>query len=330
MKKIYLILIVLCLCLSACADKDIDITILHTNDIHGQHHPIDYKTGYREHKNVGGTARRATMINDIRKATDHRVLLFDIGDISGRGEYEKYYGEPEIKIMNYLKYDAMAAGNAEFKLAKKEKRTPESIDFFRERIKEASFPILTANVYDNETGKRAFQPYVIINEGDIRIACVGMTTLKCRTYPECENLTFTDPKEELEKIFKELSGKYDIFILLSHLGDLHDGALAGIFPQIDLIIEGDFHTFRAKPRFIPKKDPKEGEIGGTLVCQTGELGVMLGKLDLKIDEETKRIKSYDYHLMEVSDKYAEDPKIEEILKDYEKNKNHKPKIIGRN
>ena len=345
MKKVYLLFVILSLCMCACADKDVlnggdksqdsleleKITILHTNDIHGQHHPMDYKTNFREYKDLGGTGRRATLINNIRKETNHRVFLFDIGDISGRGEYDKYFGEPEIKIMNYLKYDAMVAGNAEFKLTRKEReRTPEAIEVFKERIKEASFPVLTANVYDNKTGKRAFTPYVIFVEDDIRIAAVGMTTLKCRTYPECENLTFTDPREELEKIFKELEGKYDIFILLSHLGDLPDGALVNVFPQIDIIIEGDYHTFRPWPRFMPRKDGKTEGLGGTLICQTGELGIMLGKLDLEIDKKTKKIKSYDYHLLEVSDKYKEDPKIEEILKDYKINENHKPKIIGRN
>ena len=306
MKKLYLFLLVFFAVLSLYG-SDLNITVIHTNDIHGQSHPFDY----RGLKNYGGAARRATLINDIRKEVKNRVFLFDIGDISGRGEYENYYGQPEIKLMNYLKYDAMTLGNAEYKLDRFEKdQGPRAIDIIHKRVKEAKFPCLCANVYNNKTGKREFLPYVIFEEKGVRIACVGMTTLKCRTYPQTVNLTFTDPAQEWKKVLEELKGKYDFLIFMSHLGDLADVALAKLYTEIDMVIQGDFHTFLDKPMEIDRGDHK------CIICQTGELGICVGRCDLTIDEKTHKIKNYDYRLIPVTNKYKDDEEVNRILSNY--------------
>lgn len=321
MKKLNFILI-LTLLASFVICEEIPITILHTNDIHGQMHSFHYKNKVRDYENIGGAARRATLINDIRKEKQ-KTFLFDIGDIAGRGEYKDYYAEPEIKIMNYLKYDLMTLGNHEFKLYEGTNLPKEEeLNELGKRIKEAKFPILCANVYKD--GKRLFKPYVILKEKNIRIAVVGMTTPKIKNYPV--PIEYVDPNVEFKKVLDELKGKYDILIFASHLGDLFDYAIGNLYPDIDIIIEGDFHTFLDKEGIIPNKTKK---IGGTIVCQTGELGVMLGRIDLNVDRDTKTISSYKYELIPITDKYSEDNKINEILSKYKCN-NNKPVIVSLN
>lgn len=322
MKKSNFILILI-LFFTILFSEEIPITILHTNDIHGQMHPFHYKNKSMDYENIGGVARRGTLINTIREENKHKTFLFDIGDIAGRGEYKEYYAEPEIKIMNYLKYDLMTLGNHEFKIYEgTDLPKEEALTVLNKRIREAKFPVLCANVYKNN--KRLFKPYVIFNEKNIKIAVVGMTTPKIKNYPI--EIEYSDPNAEFKKVLEELKGKYDILIFASHLGDPIDYALGNIYPEIDVIIEGDLHNFLAKEGSIPNKSKK---IGKTILCQTGELGVMLGRIDLQIDSDTKEISSYKYELIPITDKYKEDTKINEILSKYVSN-NNKPVVASLN
>ena len=55
------------------------ITVLHTNDVHSHIDP--FPTSHSEFPNLGGLARRATLVDQIRKENPS-TLLFDAGDIS--------------------------------------------------------------------------------------------------------------------------------------------------------------------------------------------------------------------------------------------------------
>jgi 5'-nucleotidase len=64
--------------------------------------------------NMGGVARRASLIETIRKE-DPNVLLLDAGDIFQGTPYFNYYGgELEFKLMSMMQYDASTIGNHDF------------------------------------------------------------------------------------------------------------------------------------------------------------------------------------------------------------------------
>src|SRR4051812_25145589 len=79
------LLVALALALSlanaACAGRRLELTLLHTNDIHGHMLPYDYG----DRMDVGGAARRATLIDRIKRETRHPVLVIDSGDTTTRG-----------------------------------------------------------------------------------------------------------------------------------------------------------------------------------------------------------------------------------------------------
>ena len=54
------------------------ITILHTNDVHS--HIDAFPATHSRHPNMGGVARRATLVEQIRNENPN-TLLFDAGDI---------------------------------------------------------------------------------------------------------------------------------------------------------------------------------------------------------------------------------------------------------
>src|ERR1700689_2037518 len=82
------------------------LTILHDNDIHGHLRSFCYvevAKGPDEHCEIGGAARRATLVKRLRAEARAPVLLIDSGDTSTRGPLiTDYKGLDEIAAMNAI------------------------------------------------------------------------------------------------------------------------------------------------------------------------------------------------------------------------------------
>lgn len=87
-----------------------DLVLLHTNDVHARVEETDKfsgKCGGGGGGCFGGVARRATMINRIRRA-ERNVLLLDAGDqFQGTVWFYHYRGAEAAHFMDKLRYDAM-------------------------------------------------------------------------------------------------------------------------------------------------------------------------------------------------------------------------------
>src|SRR5947208_9286815 len=87
-------------------EKIVKLTILHTNDTHGHLLPYSYPETFDRSSdlarlvtvhNIGGAARRATLINKIRSEKNHRTLLIDAGDIcDGTPFSTEYHGDADM------------------------------------------------------------------------------------------------------------------------------------------------------------------------------------------------------------------------------------------
>ncbi len=94
------------------ATDETRLVILHTNDVHSRIEPFPMD-GSRN-QGLGGVAARAELIRSIREAEEH-VLLLDAGDIfQGTPYFNIYKGEPEIRAMAAMNYDACTMGNHDF------------------------------------------------------------------------------------------------------------------------------------------------------------------------------------------------------------------------
>ncbi|MEK7198448.1 MAG: metallophosphoesterase, partial [Bacteroidota bacterium] len=135
------------------------ITILHTNDVHSRLDPFPMD-GSRN-QGLGGVAARAALINEIRNETD-QVLLLDAGDIfQGTPYFNIYKGEPEIKAMTMMGYDAATMGNHDF---------DSGLENFATQLAHARFPILISNYDFTATPMESmFQPYKIFQKGEVKI-----------------------------------------------------------------------------------------------------------------------------------------------------------------
>ena len=270
--------------LQACETSQKHITILHTNDTHSQIEP--FAVDHHKYSNKGGVARRASLIEKIRKQNSNTLLL-DAGDIFQGTPYFNYFGgEIEFKLMSLLKYDAATLGNHDF---------DNSIEGFYKQLPNANFDFVCANYdFKNTVLDTQVKPYKIFFKGGIKIGVFGLgIELQGLVSPSLYKETkYLNPIEITQDISKELKEDQncDLIICLSHLGyryrnpqRISDVKLASATRNIDLIIGGHTHTFLSEPTLAKNLDDKK-----VLINQVGAYGVNLGRVDFYFDEKNQK------------------------------------------
>lgn len=290
------------------------LTILHTNDIHGHLFPFDYSALGSVETGVGGAARRAAMIRQMKGAAESPVLVMDAGDVFTRGPLADLKGVPDFAVMNAVPYDVMTLGNNEFKGAS----GLEGQRIMLDRIKQARFAVVSANVVDQATGKTIVPPYKIFRLGALKVGVFGLTAQRVAGYEQAKGLEIRDPLTTAKKITAELEGKANLIVALTHIGYPKDLELAATVPGIDVIIGGDSHTWLFEPTLVndDKSSLPTWGVGGTIVCQAGEWGKCVGKLELSLrlaDGDRYRAMGYKGSLVDVNAAVKPAQDVEHIL-----------------
>jgi 5'-nucleotidase len=252
------------------------ITILHTNDVHSHIDPFGPDDG--RNANKGGVARRATLVDNIRKENPNTLLL-DAGDIFQGTPYFNYYGgELEFKLMSMLKYDVATIGNHDF---------DNGIDGLYAQLPHADFEFVSANYdFSNTIMDTHVKPYKIFIKDGIKIGVFGLGIelsglVDKKMYKETMYHNPLEVAQDMSRILKE-EQHCDLIICLSHIGYFYkknpdrvcDLNLARATKNIDLIIGGHTHTFLPKPTIAKNIEGKN-----VLVNQVGAYGLYLGKVD---------------------------------------------------
>jgi 5'-nucleotidase len=258
------------------------ITILHTNDTHSHIDP--FPIDHPKNPNMGGAARRAAIIESIRKE-EKNVLLLDAGDIFQGTPYFNYYGgELEFKLMSMMQYDVATMGNHDF---------DNGIDGFYAQLPHAKFDFVSANYdFKNTVLNDIVKPYKIIIKDGIKIGIFGLGVqldglVDKKLYKETVYNNPIEVAQDMTRILKE-EKKCDLVICLSHLGFKYkdepekpsDILLAQKTKNIDLIIGGHTHTFLDKPVIEKNSEGKE-----VLINQVGCFGVNLGRIDFYLSND---------------------------------------------
>lgn len=258
----------------------VKLTILHTNDTHSRLEAFPMDGG--RNQGLGGIAGRAKLINQIRQEEEH-VLLLDAGDIfQGTPYFNIYKGEPEIKAMTALGYDACTIGNHDFDAGMENLAT--QLD------RHANFPMLVNNYdFSGTPMENKTKPYKIFKKGKLKIGVFGVSIEGRGLIPD--NLfgatKYLDPiqkSNETAEILKK-DEHCDMIICLSHLGykyqdnKVSDEVLAKESANIDLIIGGHTHTFLDDP--VKYKNKKGEDI---IINQVGFAGIILGRLDFEFSK----------------------------------------------
>jgi 2',3'-cyclic-nucleotide 2'-phosphodiesterase (5'-nucleotidase family) len=275
----------LALSATAAAAETQTLVILHDNDLHGHLRSYCYvETGVRstEACGVGGAARRATLIAALRRKATAPVLVIDAGDTSTRGPLAtQYEGLDEVAAMNAIGYDMAAIGNNEFKLrdALDKDDAPAAQAALHRLITASKFPWLCANVTDDKGQLLdGAKPFVVRKVGRLKVAFLGLTTLKSVRYSQTKDLHFQDPVEAAAVWIPKARAEADVVIAVTHLGVDGDQRLAHQSHGLSAIVGGDSHTFLYQELNEPDLDGKP-----VPVVQDGEFGADLGELKLKFE-----------------------------------------------
>jgi 2',3'-cyclic-nucleotide 2'-phosphodiesterase (5'-nucleotidase family) len=151
------------------------VAIFGTNDIHGTAfakaliHPIT-----KEEYNYGGVEYLASYVKILRKEWDERFLWLDSGD-QFQGGIESKLSNVTIMtdFLNIITVNATAIGNHEFDYRK---------DYLYNRLEEATFLYLAANVLNETTGKALPLPNTqlikVYRMGEIKVGVIGLATIE--------------------------------------------------------------------------------------------------------------------------------------------------------
>ncbi len=175
---------------SACA------VVLSTNDEHGGLLPAQYPwTGDGP---AGGAESVAAYVDRVRETSACPVFLFSGGDLmQGTLISNLTEGRATIEAMNEIGYDAAAIGNHEFDWG---------VRTLQQRMQQARFPILGANIYERGTGLHPpwVQPYAVVERDGVRIGVIGTTT---RSTPDT-----TQPDSVAGLEFRSIAEALDLYI----------------------------------------------------------------------------------------------------------------------
>ena len=261
-----------------------EFVILSTNDMHAS---------------LENMARLATAVKECRDTVF--TIVVDAGDRwTGNAYVDLAEGRlPMIKLMNAVGYDVATIGNHDFDPGQK---------VLDEAIDEAEFDVVCANMTSSgEWLKDVDKCERIVTPKGIAVDFVGVVTSYSNGHPDgndvnFEGLHFEDPQVVAERECEVSNG--DVKVLLSHMGDDRDLALAARYGGYDLIIGG--HTHRILDTLV----------NGTVVGQTGRklknVGVtrvkMRGSKVVSVEYENVPLKGYD-----------KNAKIEQMIEDIEAN-----------
>jgi 5'-nucleotidase/UDP-sugar diphosphatase len=309
------ILAVLGLLSASRADAEL-LRILHTNDIHSHLVPFRSASG----DTVGGLARLTTLIEAQRQDMS-ACLLLDAGDLfQGTPFFNYFRGEPEVRCLSTMGYDAMVMGNHELDEG--------AVNLLTQIRTHGRFTFLAANVWVPDRvkpGKIAEtdtalvtigRPSSIFRAGNLRVGVIGVTT---ETLPQVVtargmmDVTVRPVIEAVKAQMVELRPRCDLVIVLSHCGVAPDSQLAAAVPGIDVIVGGHTHTALHTPVIAPNPANDNG-LGGTLIVQAGHWGQFLGRVDLEVVD--RRITRWTSDLLPVTKELHEDGAVRKLIAAY--------------
>lgn len=210
--------------------------------------------------------------------------------------------------MNLLGTDAVAVGEADLRYG---------LSFLRENARAKKLPLVCANLIEVSTDKPVFQPYRIVDVGNVKVGVFGLITDRGNYGPSADSLKVDVPAESAERVVKELRAKgADVVVLLSQLGKVESEDLVVSVDGIDAVIVGRNTPLLRKGRMIKN----------TVACYGGEQGQNIGQTVLTLDSKNRMTTgSNDAYRLgpEIPDK----PEVLELVKAFEEGFNEKMRKV---
>ena len=261
-----------------------EFVILSTNDMHAS---------------LDNMSRLATAVKECRDTVF--TIVVDAGDRwTGNAYVDLAEGRlPMIQLMNAVGYDVATLGNHDFDAGQK---------VLDEAIDKAEFEVVCANMESESEWLDDVEKSVrVVTPEGVAVDFVGVVTSYSNGHPDgndnnFEGLKFEDPQIVAEREGNESDG--DVKVLLSHMGDDRDLALAARYNGYDVIIGG--HTHKLLDTIV----------NGTVVGQTQRKLKNIGVTKVKM--RGSKVVNIEYMNISLK-KYAKDAEIEAQIKEIEAN-----------
>ncbi len=270
------------------SDEPFELRLLHTNDTHAR--ILEFNSfgapcraeDAAEGRCFGGVARRATVLDEIRKESPN-VLLLDAGDqFQGTLFYSRFKGTLTATVMNTLGYDAMVVGNHEFDDG------PEILAAFVDQV---DFPVLGSNVVavPGNPLENQLDQSMVLEIGGRKVGIIGVITEETTDLSSPgEGVSFEPIEETARKLIDELEGQgVDIVIALSHSGLERDRMIASAVEGLDVIIGGHTNSLLSNtnelavgPYPLVVESPRGEPV---LIVTAFAWGMLLGDLEVVFD-----------------------------------------------
>jgi len=241
------------------------LKIIHTNDVHS---------------NFENFARAVTAMKQLQ---DENTILLDGGDFADFKsiELQGTKGMAALELLDYVGYDALTIGNNEMF---------NGVDTLQFMASNSPFPFISNNLLKKDRSKlNGVVKSTIIEKNGLRILITGSSP-NLDVFNDGLGVHMLPFKESIQEEIKRNEGRYDLCILLSHIGTYEDEPLASEIPEIDVVISAHDH----------KLYPEAKIINGTILNSAGNYGEYVGIVELEvtndgvelIHSETKASKDY--------------------------------------
>ncbi len=312
----------------------VNMTVLFHSDLHSELLPwplADYNaTGTNDDPTVGGMARIATKINEIRIAKDaiaEPVLVFDDGDFLMGTPFEWLGGDPvpkyasaELLLMSssLLDYTATCLGNHEFDYSD---HGLSGILNNTNSTLGGNMPLILCSNLDMTNDYYNLGAFIqpnatmIVNGVTIGLfSVIGYGANGTMFFKGHYNIL--DPITTAQQQVNYLKANVpdlDLIICLSHSGWKEDVALAQQVDGIDLILAGHDHDLLTTPKIVSTPS------GTTTIVDAGALGEYLGYLEMTMyanNSPGQGITVRKYDPIHINDSIAENPTIATAIGTY--------------
>jgi S-sulfosulfanyl-L-cysteine sulfohydrolase len=292
------------------------VTLLHFTDTHAQ---LETHAEYLPGANaaiemMGGYARLKTAIAREQAHCNGPCFLLDGGDeFQGSGPAAWSRGEVMLEPLNAFGIDVFIPGNWDPVYG------PER---FKELMGRLSCPVICYNFHDETSGKRLFEPAVVLTRQGVKVAFIGVTDIGAsnRQSPVEFHGMDTTRIAGLRDFIRDLRARErpDLVVAITHTGLTIARQMAREMPEFDVILSG--HTHERTGRQILE--------GNVIVVEPGCFGSFLGRLDLTI--RSGSVLAHQFRLIPVlSSQYDEDPTMKALVdKSLEPYRGRMAELIG--
>ncbi len=294
--------------------ETIDVSIFTMNDLHGY---IE-----QNEDGQGGISNTAYLIDQYRDEVDYSALIANGDMFQGTAISNMTQGKAVIDIMGMMEFDVLGIGNHEFDWG-----INTILNYFDGDASngEATFPLLNANIYNENDGSlltfvdgHIYQTY-LIDRDDIQIGVISYIgdVYNSIAYTQVQDYTFElDIASSVNTLATSLrTDGADLVVVSIHGGSSsnienynYNREIATLKDNegnylVDAVINGHTHSYQT------------GSISRTngtplLLVQAGANNGAFGKIDFTINTDGMVITDYDVSLIYVS--YATDQYDQEI------------------